>query len=124
MPVKLPKYLRVQLMFAALAVAAGTLGAEGAGEFTIAERGKAAACAVVVPDGAGASFIYAAEEFCRYTEKMTGVKLPVSPRSRHRGGRAVVLAPSGDYGGDGFRLHVGKNGALYVTGGRRGALGA
>ncbi|MBR6586011.1 MAG: hypothetical protein IKK82_01200, partial [Kiritimatiellae bacterium] len=40
----------------------------------IAERGKCAKYSIVIPDDASPSFVYAAEELQRCTEKMTGVR--------------------------------------------------
>jgi hypothetical protein len=91
---KFPSLALVALAWVSAVACEGTCAAR-TDEFVIAERGKAAECAVVIPDDAGPSFVYAAEELSRYTEKMTDVKLPVLPRSRYRGGPAVVLASGG-----------------------------
>ena len=50
----------------------------GAGEFSLAVRGAPAAYTIVMPADASPSQKYAAEELRDYTEKMTGVKLPIA----------------------------------------------
>ena len=45
--------------------------------FVLAERGKEANCAIVVPDNAPAAVRYAAEELRDFTEKTTGVRLEI-----------------------------------------------
>ena len=88
----------------------------------IAERGKCAKYSIVIPDDASPSFVYAAEEMQRCTEKMTGVRLPVVKGSEAHSGNAIFLAPTDAHGGDGFNIRVDGRKSLYVTGGRRGVL--
>ena len=48
-----------------------------AGQLTVAERGKEAEYSIVVPEKASPSQKYAAEELRDFTEKATGVRLPI-----------------------------------------------
>ena len=63
---------------AVVLMALGGLVARGAQELVLAERGKSAACAIVVAKDAGPSLKYAAEELQRYVKELTGVELPVA----------------------------------------------
>ena len=92
------------------------------GKTVLAERGKQADCTIVLPTDSGPSLVYAAEEFQRYTERMTGVKLPIVRRGETFVGRPIVLNLTDAYGDDGFRLQAGKKGAFEISGGRRGVL--
>ena len=56
--------------------------------FVLAERGKAADCAIVVPADAPEPVRYAAEELRDFTEKTTGVRLPIVSSAT---GKAVAL---------------------------------
>lgn len=76
-------------------------------------------CRVVLAADAGANVRYAAEELAGWTEKMTGVKLPVAVGTAE--GPCVVIRQTDAYGEDGFRLHV-QDGRLFVEGGVRGVL--
>jgi hypothetical protein len=84
---------------------------------TLATRGQPAAYTIVCPANVSTSQLYAAEEFQKFTEQMTGVKLPIikddGPLPEHAvllgetrhtakllGGNADVAA----LGADGFRL--------------------
>ena len=49
----------------------------GAGSLVLAERGKAAEYSIVRPGKASPAQKYAAEELCDFTEKATGVRLPI-----------------------------------------------
>lgn len=104
-------------------------------ELTLAARGQPAACTIVRPAAASPSQVYAAEELQRFTEQMTGVKLPIATdeaplpactvllgdtrfTSELLGGPADVKA----LGEDGFRL-VRHGDRLLVLGGPvRGTL--
>ena len=88
----------------------------------IAERGKCAKYSIVIPDDASPSFVYAAEEMQRCTEKMTGVKLPIVKGEASLSDNSVFLAPADSLGGDGFRIRVDERKSVHVTGGRRGVL--
>ena len=68
------KIIGVAMVAVAAAVAQG---AQGAQELVLAERGKPAACAIVVAKDAGPSVKYAAEELQFYVRKLTGVELAV-----------------------------------------------
>ena len=88
----------------------------------LAERGKAAGYAIVVPADAGESMRYAASELSRYVRKITGVELPVTRRGNGEAlpEKAVVLE-LWDGGPDAFRIHA-KGQRVYVSGGVRGVL--
>lgn len=60
--------------------------------FVLAERGKAADCAIVVPADAPEPVRYAAEELRDFTAKTTGVALPIVSSTT---GKAVVLETMG-----------------------------
>ena len=111
--------LRVLLLLLLAGIFANVVEAS---EFVVAERGKPAKCNIVIPDDAQPSFVYAAEELQRYTEKMTGVTLPVVSQKGMSGIKAVSLSQTDEYGDDGFRLYVDTNECLHVAGGRRGVL--
>ena len=88
----------------------------------LAERGKAADYAIVIPVDAGESMRYAASELSSYARKMTGVELPVARRVTGEAlpEKAIVLElQEGD--ADAFRIHV-EGHRVYVSGGVRGVL--
>ena len=127
-----------------------TLFTAGAGDLVLAERGVSAAYTIIVPSDASPSQRYAAEELRDYTERLTGVKLPIAtdatplpakavligqtrytqtvleatgvslPRAAHRGSGA--LAASSDLGTDGFRLVARAPHLLVIGAPDRGAL--
>jgi len=96
---------------------------------TIAERGKAAEYSIVIPAKALPAQEYAAEELRDFTEKVTGVRLPIvtNATSASLPVKAIVLGnmrlednPPGQ--SDGFRLKA-DGGRLYIVGGNeRGTL--
>jgi hypothetical protein len=104
-------------------------------DLTLATRGQPAACTIVRSAHASPSQLYAAEEFQRFTEQMTGVKLPIItdaeplPESailvgdtRHTAevlGSPVDLEALGD---DGFRLRCLPPHLLILGGPVRGTL--
>lgn len=104
-------------------------------ELVLAARGQPAACTIVRAAAASPSQVYAAEELQRFTEQLTGVKLPIATDEQPLPARAVVLgdtrftaellgAPADlkALGEDGFRL-VRRGERLLVLGGPvRGAL--
>ena len=120
-----------------LCAAAVCFGANG--DLTLAERGKPAEYAIVIPKAAGASVKYAAEELRDYVRQMTGVELPVVADGGSDAKKAIYLVcngqdarcPSSSATGkrpvvpekneDSFRIYADK-GNLYVTGGKRGVL--
>ena len=94
-----------------------------AGELVLAQRGRTAEYTIVLPENAGASTKYAAEELRDYVRGMTGVTLPVGTDAS-RPGNAIFLScgtaetPSSD---DAFRIRAeGRN--LRIAGGKRGIL--
>ena len=86
------------------------------GGFAIAERGGAADCTIVLPASPTAVQKYAAEELRDFTERLTGVKLPIVAGSCPASGRAVVFEDGGaeNPAEDGFRIRV-DGGRLTVT---------
>lgn len=99
-----------------LSVAACAAGAGPADAFLVAERGRAPTCGLVV-EAEGPSFAYAANEFSKYVEKMTGVVLP-----RAASTRTVVLRRKGaGVSGDAFSLKV-EGDRLVISGGERGVI--
>lgn len=114
----------------------GAAACRGAGTtLKLAERGKPAAYAVVCPEGASESQRYAAEELRRFTEEMTGVRLPIvsdrgplPPRAillgktRHTAGLLKAPPDGKALGTDGFRLAARPPHLLVLGGPARGAL--
>ena len=90
-----------------------------AGKLTIAERGMPSNYTIVVPAEPVPSQKYAAEELRDWTEKLTGVKLPIATRA---GKRSLVLELTDEYGPDGFRIATTKEGDVRISGGKRGIL--
>ena len=89
-----PKIVGLVLILAGLAVSVLPQDATAGGppaprqSFVIAERGKAPDCAIVIPVEAPEAVRYAAEELRDFTEKTTGVRLPIVSNAT---GKAVVL---------------------------------
>ena len=122
-----------RLFFVALVLTAAA--AAPAQELTLATRGQPAACTIVRPAAASPSQVYAAEELQRFTEQITGVKLPITTDEAPLPACAVLLgdtrftaellggpADLKALGEDGFRL-VRRGDRLLVLGGPvRGAL--
>ena len=105
---------------------AACIGAAADRPFVLAERGKAPECVIVV-EGSGPSFEYAAEELRDWTEKLVGVRLPIATNKAEadRFKRTIRLSgrfdESSGLGTDGFRLKAGGK-SLLVQGGCRGIL--
>ncbi len=122
-----------RLLFVALVLTAAT-GAP-AQEWSLATRGQPAACTIVRPATASPSQVYAAEELQRFTEQMTGVRLPITTDEAPLPARSVMLgdtrftaellgspADMKALGEDGFRL-VRRGDRLLILGGPvRGTL--
>ena len=115
-------------MASVLATAAFSLGVR-AGTLDLAVRDRAPEYTIVHAADASPSVKYAARELRDFTERMTGVRLPIAD-SAPSSGKAVFLDPprlaSGvsrpsDLGEDGFLLKA-EAGNVYVFGGRRGVL--
>ena len=87
----------------------------------LCERGKVANASIVLPEKAGPSVRYAAEELQRCIGKMTDVKLPIIEGKGKESGKAIRFVQTDEYGSDGFRVRV-KNGSVEIAGGRRGVL--
>ena len=108
----------VRLVPFILALTTAAMSARGSAELVLAERGKAAACAIVAAEEAGPSIRYAAEEIQRYVKELTGVELPIGAAAK---GPAIRLELTDEYGADGFRL-LARPPDLLVRGGVRGCL--
>ncbi len=104
-------------------------------QLPIAVRGQPAKYTVVRPADASPSQLYAAEEFQRFTETLTGVKLPVVTdegplpanaillgNTRHTAALLGAPADMAGLGTDGFRLVVKPPHLLIVGGPVRGTL--
>ena len=61
-------------LFVCVLLASASMVAQGAQELVLAERGKPAACTIVVAKDAGPSLKYAAEELQRSVKVLTGVE--------------------------------------------------
>ena len=122
-----------RLFFVALALAAAA--AAPAQDLILAARGQPAACAIVRPAASSPSQVYAAEELQRFTEQLTGVRLPVTTDEGPLPARAVLLggtrftaellgAPADvkALGEDGFRLARRGERLLVLGGPVRGTL--
>ena len=93
----------------------------GAEPLVIAERGKAAECSIMIPAKASPAHRYAAEELRDWTEKATGVRLPIVAGTGPIPAKAIVI-DAGTGEADGFRLKV-DGGVLRIVGENdRGAL--
>jgi hypothetical protein len=116
----------------AAAVVPAALCAQG---LTLATRGQPAEYAIVRSATASPSQVYAAEEFQKFTEQMTGVKLPLVTDDAPLPARAVLLGSTrhsaGLLGGpadvaalgeDGFRLKTCPPHLLVIGGPARGTL--
>ena len=103
------------------------------GRLVIAERGCAAQYSIVVPGKASPAQRYAAEELRDWTEKVTGVKLPVivgsggAPVAGVLPAKAITLEvaspkPDGEDLADGFRLKVDGDRLRIIGENARGTL--
>ena len=98
-------------------------GAEPSPEsrFLICARGMPVENVIAIPANPGMSVRYAADELRRCIGRMTGVELPVVEGYGICGGRGIRLVRTEEYGPDGFRIRV-KDGAVEISGGKRGVL--
>ena len=113
----------VSSLFAASIVCGGASPASAEGRLVLAARGVPSAFAIVVGDSPAPFRQYAAEELRDWTQRLTGVTLPIAV-SRPDGLHGVFLEAPDDASGlgdDGFRLHVADEN-LHISGGRRGIL--
>jgi len=107
-----------------------------AGDIVLAERGASAEYTIVLPSKASPSQKYAAEELRDFTERMTGVKLPIATDAAPLPEKAILLgetkyterlagriAPGAPKrGADGFRLVARPPHLLVVGSPERGTL--
>ena len=111
-----------------LAVASVATIQAGAGDLELAVRGAPAAYTIVVPEKASPSQRYAAEELRDFTEKTTGVKLPIATDVAPLPAKAILLGETkytdvkADVGTDGFRLVARPPHLLVVGAPDRGTL--
>lgn len=102
---------------------------------TLATRGQPAAYTIVRPANASPSQIYAAEEFQKFTEQMTGVRLPIVADDAPLPERAILIGDTRHtarilgvpvdlkaLGEDGFRLKTCPPHLLILGGPARGTL--
>lgn len=61
------------------------------GAMVLAKRGESAQYAIVLPANASPSAVFTAKELQRYTEKMTGVKLPIATEEKSQQPRSIFL---------------------------------
>ena len=104
------------ILFGLVAVLCSCAASCGAGSLVLAERGKPAAFSIVVPANASQPQRYAAEELRDFTEKTTGVRLPIVTADGGSHGastlpeKAVLLevksTVNATWETDGFRLKV------------------
>ena len=108
-------------VFAAALTACASLS--GAGPLVVAERGKAAEYSIVVPPAAAPALKYAAEELRDFTEKTTGVRLPIVTNATRASfpAKAIVLE-AGKSESDGFRLKADGTRLRIIGDNARGAL--
>ena len=114
--------MKTLLSVVVCALAMAACGEDG---FTVAERGRAAECAIVLPAAPTAVQKYAAEELRDFTARLTGVKLPIVTGACPQAGRAVVFADGGaaNPAEDGFRIAVaGRELRITAVPNRGGAL--
>ena len=111
--------LKCCVFTAAACVSAAVFASES--NIVLCERGKVAKASIVLPEKAGPSVRYAAEELQRCIGKMTDVKLPIVEGVAKKTAKAIRLIQTDEYGADGFRVRV-NNGLVEIFGGRRGIL--
>ncbi len=120
------------IRFLAAALVPAMLSAQ---ELTLSTRGQPAAYALVRSAHASPSQIYAAEEFQKFTEQMTGVKLPIVTDDAPLPAQAILLgdtrhtaallggpADLPSLGTDGFRIVTKAPHLLIISGPERGTL--
>ena len=84
--------MRHMKTFTLLAACACALASESAlADMPLAVRGQPAAYTIVVPEKASPSQRYAAEELRDYTEKATGVRLPIATDAAPLPPKAILL---------------------------------
>ena len=124
--------MKTHLLILVTALATSGFAAQN---LTLATRGQPAACTIVRPANASPSQVYAAEEFQKFTEQMTGVKLPIitddAPLperavligiTRYTAGMSPVAMDLKSFGDDGFRLICCPPYLLIIGGPVRGTL--
>ena len=104
-----------KLSFVILSLCAASAASATAG-LVLAERGKDADCAIIVPKTADETVRRAADELRDFTERTTGVKLPIAASGEPAPEKAIVLEiADGKAETDGFRLKA-EGGRLRIVG--------
>ena len=116
--------MRTTRVLSGLFLAMVAFGADGASQqsaaFTIAVRGKAADCAVVLPVGATEANRTAARELVEGVKRLTGVELPVAAEdATPRTARRIVLRRDPSAAESAFTIEA-KKGELCISGDDRG----
>ena len=116
--------MRTTRVLSGLFLAMVAFGADGASQqsaaFTIAVRGKAADCAVVLPVGATEANRTAARELVEGVKRLTGVELPVAAEdAAPTAARRIVLRRDPSATESAFTIEA-KKGALCISGDDRG----
>ena len=125
-------------LVAACALAAGcaSVPETDSPDLRLAVRGESAAYTIVIPAKASPSQKYAAEELRDFTEKTTGVRLPIATDDSPLPAKAIILGQTkytddlvgrgknaaGNLGEDGFRLVARPPHLLVVGSPKRGTL--
>ena len=105
------------------ALLAVSCGCAERGELVLAERGKPAEYAIVVPSEPTPVLRYAAEEMRDWTEKLTGVRLPIETNTTPAKAIYVGGATEDGLETDGFRVRVeGRSVRILGSSGKRGVL--
>ena len=119
--------MKTLVLFAASVCAAGV----SAADINLAVRGQPAAYTIVIPEKASPSQKYAAEELRHFTEKTTGVRLPIATDAFPLPAKAILLgqtkythadSSSCQLGTDGFRLLARPPHLLIIGAPDRGTL--
>ena len=99
------------------------------GGLVLAERERVPDCTIVVPAEASEAVRYAAEELRDFTERTTGVRLPVATDAEPMPSKAILLGrtrytteSAGDVGADGFRILAKPPHLLVLGSPERGVL--
>ncbi len=127
-----PNMMKLHVMSIAFGLLASIADAQ---PLMLAARGQSAAYTIVRPANASPSQIYAAAELQKFTEQMTGVKLPIVADNAPLPKRAILLGDTRhsaailrgataikDLGDDGFRLKTCPPHLLILGGPVRGTL--
>ena len=101
--------------------AASAFSAQEPSAVVLARRGAPVDCTVSLRQDAGPSERFAADEFRDWTERLTGVAMPVVMGASSAKSVRIRAVSDAALGEDGFRLRSGRDGVV-VEGGVRGVL--